>query len=366
MLLRLIEKIIPRIGGPAFDVSFYPRRYHSWKKYVNLCVALVQTKLCYLFGFTLNISRPSRLTVDVTNLCNLHCPFCPTGKGEKGRERSSLSFTDFQALFDQFSGYLYRMILCNWGEPLLNKELCKMIRYAEQGRVFTLLSTNLNVHFDDNTASELIDSGLSQLSASLDGVTQETYAKYRRGGRLELALENLERLVAAKRAARSDKPEIVWSYTVFRHNEHEIDLAKEKAKEIGVDRIEFRTGFAEDPSWFARGDYPYIEFGVDQRICRELWLEAVIHPDGGIGPCCRQFFKADDFGNMASGSFQREWNNRSFRQARRLFSRRRRGSPPEDAYCLDCIRVDNFEKSLTDSRWRFQKTDLKKLRTIYK
>jgi sulfatase maturation enzyme AslB (radical SAM superfamily) len=366
LLLELIEKILSRIRGPAFDVSFYPRRYHSWKKYVNLCAAIVQTKLCYWLGFTWNISRPARLTIDVTNQCNLHCPFCPTGKGEKGRERATLSFMDFQALVDQFGGYLYRLLLCNWGEPLLNKELCKMIRYVEQRGVFSLVSTNLNVHLDENDASELIGSGLSSLSASIDGVTQETYAKYRCGGRLELALENLERLVAARTAVRSDKPEIVWSFTVFRHNEHEIDLAREKAKEIGVDRIEFRTGFCEDPSWFAREDYPYAEFGVNQRICRDLWLEAVVHPDGGIGPCCRQYFKTDDFGSTAAGSFQKQWNNRLFRQARGLFSRRRYASPPEDFYCLGCIRVDNFAKTLKDRRWRFGRGDLKRVRTLYK
>jgi len=364
--LALIEKIIPRIGGPSFDVSFYPRRYHSWKKYVNLCAALLQVRLCYLFGFARNISRPSRLTIDVTNYCNLHCPFCPTGKGEKGRERTTLSFTDFQALVDQFGGYLYRLMLCNWGEPLLNRELCKMIRYAEQRGVFTIVSTNLNVQLDEKDASELIDSGLSLLSASIDGVTQETYAEYRRGGRLDLALDNLERLVAAKRAAGSGKPELVWSYTVFRHNEHEIDLAREQAKGIGADRIEFRTGFSEDPSWFAAGDYPYAEFGVDQRICRDLWLEAIIHSDGGIGPCCRQYFKKDDFGSTAAGSFQKQWNNRLFRQARSLFSRRRPGSPPADSYCLNCVRVDNFAKSLKDPRWRFGRDDLKKIRRLYK
>lgn len=331
-----------------------------------MCAALLQVRLCYFFGFTWNISRPSRLTVDVTNYCSLHCPFCPTGKGEKGRERSTLSFSDFRALVDRFGGYLYRLMLCNWGEPLLNRELGKMIRYAEQRGVFTIVSTNLNVHLDENDASELIDSGLSQLSASIDGVTQETYAKYRRGGRLDLALENLERLVTAERTAGSGKPELIWSYTVFRHNEHEIDLAKEKAKEIGVDRIEFRTGFSEDPSWLAGGDYPYAEFGVTQRLCRELWLEAVIHPDGGIGPCCRQYFKKDDFGNMAAGRFQKQWNNLSFRQARSLFSCRRRGSPPADSYCLSCVRFDNFTKSLRDPRWRFGREDLKKVRTFYK
>ena len=39
----------------------------------------------------------------------------------------------------------------------------------------------------------------------------------------------MERLTSAKRAAGRDRPEIVWSYTVFRHNESEIDMAKKKA-----------------------------------------------------------------------------------------------------------------------------------------
>jgi hypothetical protein len=61
---------------------------------------------------------------------------------------------------------------------------------------------------------------------SIDGATQDSYEKYRRGGNLELIIKNLELILKIKKELKSTTPHIVWRFLVFKHNEHEIELAK--------------------------------------------------------------------------------------------------------------------------------------------
>lgn len=74
---------------------------------------------------------------------------------------------------------------------------------------------------------------------SLDGVTQETYEKYRVRGNVAEVFADLRGLVAAKKALRSKTPFVEWQYIVFKHNEHEVEKARVLAEEIGVDLLRF-------------------------------------------------------------------------------------------------------------------------------
>ena len=76
--------------------------------------------------------------------------------------------------------YLYRVDLHNWGEPLLNDEIYRMISYARASNIEVHVSSNLNV-INKVKAEKLVESGLDVLIVSLDGACQETYMQYRIG-----------------------------------------------------------------------------------------------------------------------------------------------------------------------------------------
>ena len=69
-----------------------------------------------------------------------------------------------------------------------------------------MISSNMSVQLDDAAIEELVRSGLDTIMLSLDGATQATYQEYRRNGNLAVALDNLRRLVAAKRRAWRGAP----------------------------------------------------------------------------------------------------------------------------------------------------------------
>ncbi len=99
-------------------------KYNSIPKLLNLILTEYQKKLRrpYLHSY------PYKMIVDTNNICNLRCLHCPTGKGIAGRQKGFMTFAEFKRIVNEIGKYIYIVDLFNWGEPLLNKEIFKMIQ----------------------------------------------------------------------------------------------------------------------------------------------------------------------------------------------------------------------------------------------
>ena len=179
--------------------------------------------------------KPYVLVIDPTNVCNLRCPLCPTGLMQRGRKAGLISWETYTRAIDAAAPWAYKVNLFNWGEPLLHTHLFDMVRYAKARNLGTSLSSNLSVQISDERIDELIRSGLEYLCVSIDGATQDVYAMYRRRGDLELVLSNVRRIVKRRKELSSRTPVLEWQFIPMKHNEHEVDAARELAAQIGVD-----------------------------------------------------------------------------------------------------------------------------------
>jgi len=305
------------------------------KKLTNLGRAHLNCRL----GRMWVASHPYVLIVDVTNLCNLRCRFCPTGRGEYGRQKGILPLATFQQFIDELKPYLYLALLYDWGEPLLNGELPRMIAYAEQNNICTSVHSNLCVR-DDGALRELVDAGLSHLTVSVDGVDPCSYRSFRTGGDFALVMRNLAGLLEYRSRSGRRKPRITWKYVVHRANEAYVEKARQMAREIGVDAFLAATIQSEDSSVLPRGTFGSMP-GQDQKRCSWLWTTVVLHWDGCIGPCCYQFRQEDDFGRYEPGEFMRIWNNDRFQVARGLFGGAGGAELPPPVLCLHCHKVES-------------------------
>ena len=75
---------------------------------------------------------------------------------------------------------------------------------------------------------------LGKIYISCNGANSETYLKYHVGGDFDLVVDNMKRLVQKKREIPNCYTKLIWLFHVFKHNEHEIDAAKEVAQKIGI------------------------------------------------------------------------------------------------------------------------------------
>ena len=288
---------------------------------------LFGVKISKAFRIPLVGGMPLTLMIEPTNFCNLKCPLCPTGAGLLGRKKASLGFNDFKKIFDQFVPYIIHLRLWNWGEPLLNPEIYKMISYAKKHDVFVNTSTN-SFFLTRENARKIVESGLDELIISLDGASEGTYKKYRKKGSFSSVVEAMKTIVAEKKMQKSKTPSIKMQFIIMKHNEHEIAKAIKLAKEIGVNSIFFKTvGMMDVSVYEPLNDYLPLkkEFRRDGRInekkarnfCDYLWEEATINVDGSVVPCCRDSHNGYTFGNIFKEPFKNIWNNKRYVEFRK-------------------------------------------------
>lgn len=207
-------------------------------------------------GQVLVKSYPSYLGIDPSSICQLRCPLCPTGVENERRKtgnkiefrnRTLLSVEMFDALLKELNDYLFLIMFYNWGEPLLNKSVPKMIKKAKAFDIYTELHTNLSLRLSDEFIRELLESGIDDIAASIDGFSTESYQKYRIGGDYELVKTNIERL-ARMRDKLGLKTNIFWNFLVFSFNEHELQATRAHCESIGI-IFNPRDAFVGNPDW---------------------------------------------------------------------------------------------------------------------
>jgi radical SAM protein with 4Fe4S-binding SPASM domain len=305
---------------------YYFLNFTTTKKLLNIA----RSSIAMRNGQQLLRTYPYKITFDPGNICNLRCPGCHTGiKHPEMIRPSFMEFDDFVKMFNKVKDHTISIALYNWGEPLLNKQIFKMIRYARQNKVGTTLHSNFN-HFNEQMAEELVKSGLTHIYLSIDGATQNVYSQYRVKGNLDKVIKNVELLVRVKKKAGSQLPFITWKYLVFPHNRHEVKAARQMAKKTGVDNFEVFTAVPKIMDLYdERKNYeddPKL-LSVLPPVCKSLWSSAYIQPDGSLMPCSLAFRKKESFGNLLHDDIATIWNNENYINARKMFDQYERTEP---------------------------------------
>lgn len=216
--------------------------------------------------------------LEATSNCNLDCRFC-IPRAERATFRTPPHFLPFGVYATVLDSIARAGMSVRWmyfsgrGEPTLHPRLWEMVALAKKrlGTDF-LVNTNGNARYDD----AIVDSGLDKIKIAIDGVDQQAYAHYRRGGRLDNLLA-LTRGIAARRAATgATSPRIIWQYILFAHNDspRELETIQRMALDLGVDEVLFKSTFSADLSTFPLADIPRVHPGM-----RTLDLIAMVSPD---------------------------------------------------------------------------------------
>lgn len=281
-------------------------------------------------------SFPYIAIVDVVNMCNLRCPYCPTGaRRSSGRTRKMVDVAQAANLVDQMGRYAISAHFYNWGEPLLHPEIASIVKMFHSHRIATFISTNLCTK-NEAVLHAVCDAGLDYMTVSLSGASQEVYERYHCGGSLDRVETNTRRLVEYRRRNRLRRPFVEWKYLVFAHNAHEVEAARQLAFAAGVDLFRAVKAGGPDEAVVSSAEAPERKIRVTH--CPQLWHAVILNSDGGIAPCCYLFFKEDDFADFSDGSIKEIRHNDTFVTARKLFNASGAGDLPGDLHhpCLKC------------------------------
>jgi MoaA/NifB/PqqE/SkfB family radical SAM enzyme len=302
-----------------------PRRLAN----VARCAAEMRTNRAEL------ATHPFYLRVCVSELCNLRCPGCLIAQGAvpaiADRPRL-MDLATFRAAVRDFLPHLLKVNLYDEGEPLLNPDLFEMVRHLSDHRVGSCVSSNFSMPLDDGRLDELLASGLDHLIVCVDGITQETYARYRKGGNLERVLANLRRLLERGRSRGGRLPNVELQFIEFDYNRHERPRIAALARTLGVWRFVVVQG--SSPLGWLGTDFRGSEAERRRRGCYQLWVGAHVNVDGSLGTC--------DYGEdhgIENIGFARDYAAAGLRNHPRLLALRRSfqaGSTPLHDVCRSC------------------------------
>ncbi len=353
------NKFSRRIRELLHNYQFRTAGFKKPKAYFNWALANLE-----MLGRKTRIrARPLKTTVDITNVCQLRCPLCPTGLEAHDRVSTHFDYDKFIKLMDEIGDYLFFLDFYNWGEPLLHKRIEEFIHIARNKNISCGISTNLSLKLTDERIRKIINSGLNEMVVSVDGASQEVYEKYRRRGDYELVIANIRRFVELKKEMGAQTPCITWRFLVFGFNEHQIETARALAAEIGVDSFVATSAYLDEgfypvpeaerksmDNWHPsleeyqlysgqREDGTFIpKYKPDvPNRCDWHYMSSAINADGNIAPCCALFSSENDFGTFdgkEENSYMNVLNNENYTGIRAKFNGER--NETTNLVCEEC------------------------------
>ena len=217
---------------------------------------------------------PHSIYIEPTSRCNELCQQCPRTLLSR-EDDCDLSFDNFRYIVDQFPA-LDRVVLHGLGEPLLNKDLPRMIKYLKDRGTYVLFNSN-GILLNAKRGQALIDAGLDEYRLSMDGSTRETCALVRGVDAFDKIWHNITAFLAMQKEQNAAKPAVSLWFTAMRENLHElpslIDLATENGvREVYLQRlVYFEEGLAHaKQSLFRRSTREELELVRHcEQVCKE-------------------------------------------------------------------------------------------------
>jgi MoaA/NifB/PqqE/SkfB family radical SAM enzyme len=133
--------------------------------------------------------RSKILVWNVTALCNQKCNFC---YGPKPNGIKEITTSEAKKKIDFFKEQKIKKIVFTGGEPLLRQDIVKLIKYANEKGLYTILHTNGELV----TYSFLqeVDNYLDQINLPLDGYNERTNDEVRTKGHFQKILLLMQQL----------------------------------------------------------------------------------------------------------------------------------------------------------------------------
>jgi MoaA/NifB/PqqE/SkfB family radical SAM enzyme len=220
------------------------------------------------------IDTLANLFVETSVGCNLDCfkSVCNRASGiTETRSRRLMPYEEFTGIMDQAGEKLSRLDYFNYGEPFVHAKAVDMLEYVKSKypHVYCYTSTN-GLLLNGEKNRRLVDLGMDEITFSVDGPDQETYEKYRRGGRLDRVIRNMKHLLAERNRRGKEYPLVNWRYILFNWNDsrRKMNKTRRMARRLGVDRLVWEiTDHPEE----AKSEKYQVGTTAWEKIYDEIW-----------------------------------------------------------------------------------------------
>ena len=304
-------------------------------------------------------SPPVCLYLETTNRCNLLCETCPR-TFDTLEPPADMSWELFTSIVDQFPN-IARVVLHGVGEPMMVRELPRMIRYLKERGTYVLFNTNGTL-LTRRKRRELIETGLDELRVSLDAAEAEGFLRVRGRDMFDRIVRNVKDFVAFQKEVGAETPRVSLWLTGLKETVDQLPAFVRLASEMGVRAVHLqRLVFMPDGQGLARSESSLFEHTAREEdaaiveaqalaasldivldasgatepgmslkrqdedspwsTCRRPWSLMYFTAHGRALPCCIAPFSARGYDNYTLGDATQQtlrdiWNGPAYREFR--------------------------------------------------
>ena len=322
-------------------------------------VLLKRKRLPYLSEISLVFRRnffksevmplPTFVQIEPTTKCNLECKFCSRHSLNKSRLNKDLNLEQFEYILSKIPT-LKKIKLQGLGEPLLNKEISKILNVAKDSKkIISLISNGLMFKkVDIDPLLQILDC----FYISIDSLDLSSFSEIRGGASLKEVIENIDFIIRKRNEFKSStRVGINFVITHLNYKElfelerfvrdHKIDIlslievenwhtpVEESFKEAKgyIKSARAISGEVRNAIKIIEGklektpvELEYADSKKRKMTCRWPFDYCFITVDGFVTPCCiRSNPDIINFGNIYKEDFKTIWNGKKYREFRRTF-----------------------------------------------
>jgi radical SAM protein with 4Fe4S-binding SPASM domain len=285
---------------------------------------------------------PLLVDIELSSLCNLHCPMCYTITDEFKVQVNTtrMDWDMFTRIIDEIGGKVPAIRLSLRGEATLHKKFVECIQYAKEKGIkevsFLTHGGKLTLPFFE----EIVNAGVDWITISADGVG-ETYEKIRKPIKFKEILDKIKAIKQYKDERGLHRPVIkvqgIWPAIRENPQEYYDTFAPH------VDLVAF------NPLIDYLGNDQHIEY-LENFTCPQQYQRLVIGADGLVMKCSNDEENREVIGDINKETVHQIWHGEKMTAVREMHKRDR--GFMDSAVCKKCYlpRKTEDEPSEIDGR----------------
>jgi radical SAM protein with 4Fe4S-binding SPASM domain len=260
--------------------------------------------------------------------CNFKCNYCTFSVGLEKRgfisDKVSMDFELYKKCIDDMANFpqkIKTLRFVGMGEPLLHKDIAKMIEYAFLKNIANKVEILTNGSLLTKEMSDaLIKAGLSRLLISIQGTTKE---KYKEVSKIDIDfekfVENLKYFFEHKGDAKLHIKIIDYALENKEDEKKFYEIFGEICDTIGIEHAGPIFPGVNYNSVLEGKEAVTTQFGLpisEVKICPQPFFHMQINPDGKVVPCYSLYYPII-LGECNKESVYEIWNSKKYKDFRR-------------------------------------------------
>ena len=282
---------------------------------------------------------PPVLTIDTTNHCNAKCVWChnPQLRYPKGVMSQEL----FEKIIDDYSQYGGKVWFATFGEPFMDKNILKKVKYArKQSSIENVVLLTNALLLSPEISRELLNLKVD-VEVSLDEINKEKFETIKQID-FDRVMKNIMFLLEENKRKGFSINTILRMKTLQSKNEIDQTELYQRLKELGTyidltpvessdsianwagsfDKTKFFNKFS--PGSIINGSYKSYNLQNDAP-CSQLWRNMVVMWDGKVVLCCADMEGEVIVGDLNKNTISEIWSGDKMKNIRELFKKRMKG-----------------------------------------